>query len=102
MSLDDTQYQDLTEHETYCDLIGVTCADCKLAYQRCELAEQHSDLIYLGEYLRPARHESQEKTDLSDTQFLVTQIMSARSKRYDKKIVSFALSSARTNDIERQ
>ena len=52
--------KDFAEHKTQCPLIELTCADCKLVYQRRDATARHTEAACLKEQLKQIRHESEE------------------------------------------
>jgi hypothetical protein len=73
--------KDFPTHESTCELIPLTCEECKLVYRKNEATTKHTESICLREQLNRLRNESKDsKSEIQKLRSQLTAIQTLASK----------------------
>jgi len=73
--------KDFPTHKSTCDLIKLTCKDCKFMYKRSEANTKHTENICLKKQIKRLKHESKEtKREIEKLNSQLTQIHKLRKQ----------------------
>jgi septal ring factor EnvC (AmiA/AmiB activator) len=73
--------KDFPSHKKTCELIRLTCKDCKIMYKKSEVATKHTENMCLKKQLKRLKHECKEsKTEIQKLNSQLTEIRQLTSK----------------------
>jgi UDP-N-acetylenolpyruvoylglucosamine reductase len=73
--------KEFNTHESSCELIPLTCEDCKFTYKKNEVATKHTENMCLKKQLKGLKHEYKEiKTEIQKLNSQLTEMRQLTSK----------------------